>query len=68
VEGLGDLEYGERLRQLQLFSIKGRLLRSDLVLCWKIVCGDGVAADFTVLFERAPLHIVVPSVPYGHEK
>ena len=54
VEGLGDLEYGERLRQLQLFSIKGRLLRSDLVKCWKVVCGDGVAADLSVLFDRAP--------------
>ena len=31
--------YGERLRHLDLFSFQGRLLRSDLILVWKIVHG-----------------------------
>jgi hypothetical protein len=36
VEGLEDLPYGERLRVLKLFSIKGRLWRADMILCYKI--------------------------------
>ena len=37
VSGLSDLPYSERLRRLDLFSYQGRLLRSDLILVWKIV-------------------------------
>ena len=37
VAGLEELPYGERLRRLNLFSFQGRLLRSDLILLWKIV-------------------------------
>ena len=37
VANLADLDYASRLRQLDLFSIKGRLLRDDLVLCWQIL-------------------------------
>ena len=36
VKGLEDKDYGERLKSLQLFSVKGRLLRADLVKTWKI--------------------------------
>ena len=37
--GLEDKKYGERLRSLNLYSIKGRLLRADLIKCWKIFQG-----------------------------
>ena len=37
--GLEDKKHGERLRMLNLFSIKGRLLRADLIKCWKIFQG-----------------------------
>ena len=37
--GLGDMNYGQRLKSLGLFSIKGRLLRADLILYWKILTG-----------------------------
>ena len=36
VTGIGELPYDARLRELDLYSIKGRLLRADLVQCWKI--------------------------------
>ena len=36
VDGLRDSPYDTRLRELDLYSIKGRLLRSDMILCWKI--------------------------------
>ena len=34
--GLRNVEYGDRLRTLELFSVKGRLLRADMLKCWKI--------------------------------
>ena len=40
VTGLGDLPYDERLRCLNLFSVKGRLLRADMIqLDWSINAG-----------------------------
>ena len=39
VLGLETKEYGERLKALDLFSVEGRLLRADLVKCWKIFHG-----------------------------
>ena len=36
VEGLRGVEYGDRLRMLGLFSIRGRMLRADLIKVWKI--------------------------------
>ena len=39
VEGPGDLSYPERLKQLELFSVKGRLCRADLIPYWKIFDG-----------------------------
>ena len=39
IEGLKDLQYSERLTQLNLFSVRGRLLRADLILYWKIFSG-----------------------------
>ena len=37
VSGMADVPYGERLKMLDLFSFKGRLLRTDLILVWKII-------------------------------
>ena len=37
--GLGELSYQQRLRSLNLFSIRGRLLRADLIKTWKIFHG-----------------------------
>ena len=31
IEGLKNLSYGERLRELDLYSVKGRLVHSDLI-------------------------------------
>ena len=39
VQGMAQLTYGERLRKLNLHSIKGRLLRHDLIYCYKIFNG-----------------------------
>ena len=39
VRGLENSEYGDRLRQLNLFSVQGRLLRADLIMVWKIFNG-----------------------------
>ena len=39
VEGLEELPYDQRLRELDLYSVKGRLLRADLLKCWKIFHG-----------------------------
>ena len=39
VEGLRDLSYAERLSELRLFSIQGRLTRADLIQYWKIFHG-----------------------------
>jgi len=37
-----NMEYGERLQALNLFSVKGRLLRADMIKCWKIFNGKSV--------------------------
>ena len=39
IEGMEGLTYGERLSRLNLYSVRGRLLRADLILCWKIFHG-----------------------------
>ena len=39
VLGLKDMIYAERLRALDLFSVQGRLLRADMLKCWKIFHG-----------------------------
>lgn len=36
VEGLGELDYAGRLQALDLFSMSGKRLRSDLMKIWKI--------------------------------
>ena len=39
VRDLQNLEYSARLQSLDLYSIKGRLLRADMIKCWKIFHG-----------------------------
>ena len=39
VRGLENMNYGDRLKQLNLFSVQGRLLRSDLITVWKVFNG-----------------------------
>lgn len=39
INGLQDLSYGERLANLSLYSIKGRLIRADLIMVFKILKG-----------------------------
>ena len=36
VDGLSELDYSQRLSILNLYSVQGRLLRADLIKCWKI--------------------------------
>ena len=36
IDGLQDMEYKDRLQNLGLFSIEGRLFRADLIKIWKI--------------------------------
>lgn len=53
VSGLVNCSYRERLIALDLYSIKGRLLRSDLICCWKIFHGESVISPED-LFTLAP--------------
>ena len=45
------LDYAGRLRALQLYSVKGRLLRADLIQCWKLFNGKS-HLNVPDLFER----------------
>ena len=48
IDGFVDLPYTERLSRLNLFSIKGRLLRADLIMVWKIM--NGLCPHLSSLF------------------
>lgn len=39
ISGVAEMPYSDRLRRLDLFSMKGRLLRADLIYAWKIFNG-----------------------------
>ena len=52
IDGLSDVDYGGRLRSLDLFSVKGRLLRADLIKYWKILQGE--SEDLLSMFSFAP--------------
>ena len=65
IAGIGHLSYQERLRTLRLYSIYGRLLRADLIKCWKVFHSEadvGLQDLFTMSVERwtrgHPLKIV----------
>ena len=53
MNGLYDLSYGEMLKNLNIFSFRGRLLRADLIKYWKIMCFDESAFDLSVMFQRS---------------
>ena len=36
IDGFGNLTYSERLKDRDLFSVEGRLLRADVIKCWKL--------------------------------
>ena len=40
MEGIGDMAYGDMLSFFYLYSIRGRLLRADLIKCWKVFHGE----------------------------
>ena len=52
VAGLFNLSYAERLRALNLFSVRGTLLRANLIKYWKILSCETSANDLSVLFQR----------------
>ena len=54
VDGLAELDYSSRLKQLGLFSIKGRFLRADLIKYWRIIRELDGGAYLGGLFRRAP--------------
>jgi hypothetical protein len=53
VRGLSELSYRDRLTTLGLFSIRGRLLRTDLIKYWRILCCDTEGFDLSILFQRS---------------
>ena len=53
IDGMTELSYAHRLEALNLYSIKGRLLRADLLKCWKIFYGK-CGIQPTDLFVLAP--------------
>lgn len=53
VEGMSGLHYGARLRALDLFSVRGRFIRSDLIKYWKILCTDAGGYDLSAMFQRS---------------
>ena len=54
IKGCKDMSYAERLKFLNLHSLKGRRLRGDLIQMYKIFHGlDDI--DMKVLFKSAPI-------------
>ena len=53
VAGMSSLDYGTRLRSLNQFSVQGRLLRGDMIQCWKLFHGK-CSIEPTSLFSMAP--------------
>ena len=53
IRGLENFSYRERLKELNLYSVKGRLLRCDLILCFKIFNNLSVIQP-NDLFTMAP--------------
>ena len=53
IDGLTNEPYGNRLRSLGIFSVQGRLLRSDLIMCWKIFHNKS-SIDPSDIFESPP--------------
>ena len=54
ISGLESQNYDERLRALDLYSVKGRLLRADLIKVWKIFQGKSSISPNDI-FSISPL-------------
>lgn len=54
IDGFADYPYSVRLSLLNLFSIKGKLLRTDLILVWRIM--SGLCPSLSNLFAAAHGH------------
>jgi hypothetical protein len=50
---LSNVDDNARHRALDLFSIRGRLLRADFIKYWKILCCDTEGFDLSILFHMA---------------
>ena len=50
--GVGELRYESRLRETGLYSIKGRLMRMDLIKVWKSFNAE-IDVGLSRMFERA---------------
>ena len=53
IDGMRDMKYGVRLRSFDLYSVKGRLLRADLIKYFKIFNGLSVIGP-SDLFVLSP--------------
>ena len=53
IDGMGSLSYSDRLKALNLYSIQGRLLRADLIMCWKVFHGHSCVSPAD-LFQQSP--------------
>lgn len=54
--GMADVPYSDRLKALNLYSIKGRLIRADLLKCWKIFHGK-CGVEPRDIFSLPPLTV-----------
>ena len=54
--GLEHMDYSTRLRALNLFSVRGRLLRHDIIKYWKILHGES-SLEPDAFFIRSPVTI-----------
>ena len=52
IAGVGELRYELRLKEIGLYSIKGRLMRMDLVKVWKAFNAE-IDVGLSQVFERA---------------
>jgi hypothetical protein len=54
IDGLGELHYASRLAALDMYSVKGRLLRADMIKCWKIFHDECIIGpnDIFVMAEQ----------------
>ena len=51
---MSKLSYGDRLKALNLFSFKGRLIRADLIMKWKIL-NNKCSIELEGLFAISPV-------------
>ena len=54
IDGLSELSYAGRLEYLNLFSVKGRLWRADMIQCWRIFHGESPIAPEDIFALSAP--------------